>query len=299
MKLLSSFSLLCLLNIFNLNAQNNTDDFEKKFNIAEEKFSAVYQDGKSEAIAYAKGGYAEVIPALQILEKYELNNMNVAFKLGVCYRNSRMLRVQAIPYFEKASKSTSDNYKGSSYKEQHAPIITYQYLGDAYHLNYQFDKAIVAYEKYISLISTKSLITETNQKIEMCKTGQRLMAAPVNVKIQNLGATVNSPYADYAPVLSADQSSLYFTSRRPESTGGQKDDLGNYMEDIYTSNKTATGWSKAVGIGPPVNTEFNEATVGISPDGQTILIYKDDNGDGNIYSTTLMGDVWGTPVKLK
>jgi outer membrane protein OmpA-like peptidoglycan-associated protein len=29
-----------------------------------------------------------------------------------------------------------------------------------------------------------------------------------------------------------------------------------------------------------------------------ILIYKDDNGDGNIYSTTLNGDKWSQPVKL-
>src|ERR1700739_1707616 len=101
MKLLSSIGLMCLLSISSLNAQNSTGDFEKKFDIAEEQFSAVYQDGKSESIAYAKGGYAEVIPALQILEKYEPNNMNIAFKLGVCYRNSRMLRSQAIPYFEK------------------------------------------------------------------------------------------------------------------------------------------------------------------------------------------------------
>ncbi|MEO8762000.1 MAG: OmpA family protein, partial [Bacteroidia bacterium] len=192
----------------------------------------------------------------------------------------------------------SADYKGSSYKEQHAPLITYSYLGDAYHLNYQFDKAIIAYEKYISLISSKSLIDETNRKIEMCKTGKRLVAAPVNVKIKDLGANVNSAYPDYAPVLSADQSTMFFTSRRPGTTGGQKDDLGNYMEDIYMSTQNGTGWSKATNIGAPINTASNEASVGLSPDGQTILIYKDDNGDGNIYSTTLIGDIWATPVKL-
>ncbi|MGZ4118251.1 MAG: OmpA family protein, partial [Bacteroidia bacterium] len=116
--------------------------------------------------------------------------------------------------------------------------------------------------------------------------------------IQNLGSAVNSPYGDYSPVLSADQSALFFTSRRPESTGSQKDDEGNYMEDIYMSEKTKSGWSQAKNIGAPVNTEWHEASVGISPDGQTILIYKDDNGDGNIYSTVLDGDTWSTPVKL-
>jgi outer membrane protein OmpA-like peptidoglycan-associated protein/tetratricopeptide (TPR) repeat protein len=303
MKLFYTLGFAYLLNIFCLNAQTNTAEFQKKFDIAEEAFSTIYQNGKSESVTYAKGGYAEIIPALLLLYKQDSSNMNLAFKLGVCYRNSRTARAQAIPYFRKASTSVSDNYKGSSYKEKNAPLITFQYLGDAYHLNYEFDKAIAAYEKFIAVMAennstNKTLLAETNRKIEICRTGKQLMAQPVKVKIQNLGSNVNSAYADYAPVLTADQSYLFFTSRRQETTGGQKDDLGNYMEDIYMCSNTKTGWSKAVGIGPPVNTIYNEATIGISPDGQTILIYKDDKGDGNIYSTTLSGDVWGTPVKL-
>lgn len=303
MKILSSISLLCFLSIFNLSAQTKDPNFEDKFMDADEKFSAVYQDGKSEAIAYAKGGYADAIPGLLALYKEDPTNCNLAFKLGVCYRNSRQLRSQAIPYFSAATVSVSPGYKGSSYKERRAPLIAYQYLGDAYHLEYKFDKAIEAYEKFITVMADdkstdKASVEETNRKIQMCKTGKKLMATPDHVKIENLGANINSSYADYAPVLTADQKTLIFTSRRKETTGGKMDDLGNYFEDIYMSNKTSTGWDKAVGIGPPINTEFNEATVGISPDGQTILIYKDDNGDGNIYSTTLSGDVWGTPVKL-
>ncbi|HKC69124.1 MAG TPA: hypothetical protein VKG26_12890, partial [Bacteroidia bacterium] len=303
MKLFYTIGFIYLVSIFGINAQTNTEDFKNKFEIANDAFSKVYQNGKSESIAYAKGGYADVIPALLELYKQDSSNMNLAFKLGVCYRNSRTARKLAIPYFSKASASVSDNCKENSYKEKKAPLITLLYLGDAYHLNYEFDKAIAAYEKFIALMAEnkstdKALLAETNRKIEMCKAGKNMMAGPVKVKIQNLGSNVNSAYADYAPVLTADQNYLFFTSRRQETTGGQKDDLGNYMEDIYMCSATKTGWTKAVGIGPPVNTDGNEATIGISPDGQTILIYKDDRGDGNIYSTTLSGDVWGTPVKL-
>ena len=229
--------------------------------------------------------------------------MNLAFKIGVCYQGSRMERAKAASYFIKAITSVSHDYKGSSYKEKNAPIIAYQYLGDAYHLDYQFDKAIIAYEKFITLLSEnhntdKLLHAETIHKIEMCKTGKSLLRDPVNVKIQNMGSSVNSVYADYSPVLSADQNSMFFTTRRPEATGSQKDGEGNFSEDVFMSTKTETDWSKAANIGAPINTEGNEATVGISPDGQTILIYKDDNGDGNIYSTSLNGDKWSEPVKL-
>ena len=139
---------------------------------------------------------------------------------------------------------------------------------------------------------------DAKRQIEMCKTGKLLVANPVNIQIQNMGSTVNSAYPDYSPVLSADGNTLFFTSRRPETTGLQKDNEGNYMEDIYLANKTETGWSKATNVGGSINTIWHEATVGLSPDGQTILIYKDDKGDGNIYSTTLNGEHWSIPVKL-
>ncbi|HXB40765.1 MAG TPA: OmpA family protein [Bacteroidia bacterium] len=303
MKFFNLLLFVCLINKFSLNAQTKKETFEKEFDAAEKVFSKVYQDGKNEALTYYKGGFTEARFLLLNLYFQDTTNMNLAFKIGVCYLSSRKERGKAIGYFAKAVTSATDNYKESSYKEKNAPLIAYKFLGDAYHLNYQFDKAIEAYEKFIAVMARnlnldKTLLTEASRRIEMCKTGNQLVANPVKIKIQNLGSTVNSTYADYSPVLSADQKTIFFTSRRQNSKGGQKDVEGNYFEDIYMSNKTSTGWSNAINIGAPINTEGNEASVGISPDGQTILIYKDDKGDGNIYSTTLNGDVWTAPVKL-
>ena len=303
MKALISLAFICLLSIYGIRAQNNKESFEKDFERAEKIFSKVYQDGNGESLTYSQGGYAAALPIFLDLYKQDPTNMNLAFKLGVCYQSSRRERIQAIPCFSNAVTNVSEDYKGNSYKEREAPIIAYKFLGDAYHLNYQFDKAIEAYRKFITVMAEnnntdKELLAETNQKIEMSKTGKSLIATPVRMKIENLGNTLNSAYADYSPVLSADQNTILFTSRRPETTGVLKDTEGNYMEDIYISNKTKTGWAKATNIGTPINTQWHEAIVGISADGQTILIYKDDMGDGNIYSTTLDGDVWSTPVKL-
>jgi outer membrane protein OmpA-like peptidoglycan-associated protein/tetratricopeptide (TPR) repeat protein len=299
----TSLSILFFLSIFSLNAQIDKESFEKNFDKAEKLYDEVYKEGKAESLTYSKGGFRESRFIFLELYRQDTSNCNLAFKLGVCYLSSRRERAQAMRYFSKAATAATTDYKEHSYKERKAPLIVYKYLGDAYHLNYQFDKAIQAYQKYITVMADnkstdKVMLAETNRKIEMCKTAKRLVADPVKVKLQNLGKNVNSAFADYSPVLSADQESLFFTSRRPGSTGDQKDDEGNYMEDIYISSKTKTGWSPATNIGAPINTAENEATVGISPDGQTILIYKDDLGDGNIYSTTLDGDVWGKPVKL-
>lgn len=303
MKNKTFFTFLFFLSIFQINSQNNINNFENDFDTAEKIFSKVYQDGKKESLSYYKGGYSVARPLFFYLYKQDSTNMNLAFKIGVCYLYSRNERDIAIHYFKKATTSVSSEYKESSYKEKNAPIIAYKFLGDAYHFNYQFDKAIESYEKFLAVMTehkiiNKKLQAEAKQEIEMCKNGKTLVANPVNIKIENLGNNVNSSYADYSPVISADQSTLFFTSRRPESTGGLKDEDGNFMEDIYMCEKTNNGWSPAKNIGPPINTNEHEATVGISPDGQTILIYKDDAGDGNIYSTHLDGEIWGKPEKL-
>jgi len=303
MKNIISIILVYIAGFSALKAQTTKGNFEDKYNKAEEIYSKIYDDNKNESLSNTKNGYAEALPIFLDLYKQDPTNKNLAFKIGVCYQSTRRYRTQALAYFLTASTSVVKDYKGSSYKERDAPIIAFKYLGNAYHLNYEFDKAIAAYEKYISTMAEnnrtdKDLLERAKQKIEMCKNGKQLYQNPVKIKIQNLGKEVNSTFADYSPVLSADQTTMIFTSRRSETTGSKKDADGNFMEDIYTSTKTKTGWSKATNIGVPINSEWHEASVGLSPDGQTILIYKDDNGDGNIYTTSRKGDVWTSPVKL-
>jgi outer membrane protein OmpA-like peptidoglycan-associated protein len=57
-------------------------------------------------------------------------------------------------------------------------------------------------------------------------------------------------------------------------------------------------WSQAMPMGQNINTVGHEATIGMSADGQQLLIYKDDQGDGNIYLSYQQGNSWGTPSKL-
>lgn len=252
---------------------------------------------------YKAGNFFEALPMYLELYKSDSTNSNICYLVGDCYLRARNAKANSLPYLEKATASVSPSYKEGSAEERNAPILSYKLLGDAYHIHSQFDKAILSYERYKKeLLSNNKKdndnLKDANRKIEMCLSGKKLMAAPVRVKIENLGQALNSPYADYSPVITADQSSMMFTSRRKESTGGATYDGGRYYEDIYISNYKNGAWTTAENIGAPINTEENEASVGLSPDGQEILIYKDDKGDGNIYSTTLDGDVWSAPIKL-
>ncbi|MDI1355283.1 MAG: OmpA family protein [bacterium] len=284
-------------------ADKNPETAEEKFKRADKIFSGIYENKKTDEKTRYKGGYLEARKIFLQLYAKDTTNKNLAFKIGVCYQGSNKYGVDAIPYLLSASKSITTNYKGSSYKERGAPAVSLKFLGDAYHLNYQFDKALAAYSEYKAQLlkignSDSSLVRETDRKIDMCNNGKIYVAAPIKITIENLGPALNSPYADYSPVITADQNSLYFTTRRPSQKSKEKNDDGNYWEDIFVSHKTVNGWSAAKSIGPSINSDGNEASISVSPDGQSILIYSDYEDSGNLYSTRLDGDEWTAPIKL-
>ncbi len=126
------------------------------------------------------------------------------------------------------------------------------------------------------------------------------MANPVNIKVTNMGVLINSAYADYSPVVSVDESTIYFTSRRLRKDSSNyyiKDEYdGKHYDDIYVSYNYDGTWTEPELIG--INTEGHDAVVNISTDGQTLFTYKDDAGDGNIYSSSLEDEKWSTPIKM-
>ena len=128
------------------------------------------------------------------------------------------------------------------------------------------------------------------------------MAHPVNVKIKNLGHDINSEYDDGEPQITADGKTIYFTSRRPDTKGGGIDpNTGQYYDDIYSSawNDEANKWNPAVNV-DELNTAGHDAVLGISPDGNTIFVYRNVpkvTGSGDIYFSTKKADGKWQPPK--
>lgn len=122
----------------------------------------------------------------------------------------------------------------------------------------------------------------------------------VNVTITNLGTEINSAYDEYTPVIAADGSIMLFTSRRPFTEKEIKKGKES-KEMIYLSRHSAAGkWETASALGMPINVEGRHTSVlGLSNDGQRMLIYRDDeNGNGNIWESHLAGETWSAPEQL-
>lgn len=247
--------------------------------------------------------YELALPILLEMDVEYPGNSNLHFMIGFCYLKSPSGEAKkAIGYFEKASVYTSPTYQEGYYKETKAPMEVVRHLAEAFQQNYEFGAAIATFERYKADINTKeiSIIKSIDRQIAVCNNAMEMIKNPVNMTVANLGGTINSPYSDYAPVLTADESTIIFTSRRSESTGGKLTDDGKFYEDIYIAEKDNYEWQKPKSIGAPINTNDHEATIGLSPDGQQLLIYKYEKelGFGDIFFSKLFGDRWTVPQRF-
>jgi outer membrane protein OmpA-like peptidoglycan-associated protein/tetratricopeptide (TPR) repeat protein len=228
-------------------------------------------------------------------------NAELNYKIGICYLFSSF-KSRSITYLEKAKSLNPGVNNKLSY-----------YFGRAYHLNMQWDKAIWEYEAYGKGIAgtAEEKRSDVVKKIAECRNGIMLMSDTLRIRklpdslryhIKNLGLEINSMYPDYRPVIAADESVMYFTSRRDNTTGGRIDqNEGKYYEDIYYSNYENGKWTEAKNLGDPINrSNQHDATCALSVDGQKLFIYIDDtyNGSGNIYECALSGHTWSEPKKL-
>ena len=260
--------------------------------------SPVFSQGTGDEKFYLADGYIDnenfdgAINLYQRMLEEDPDNPDINFKLGFCYLNTALQKDKAIEYIEKSVKNISKKKKKNTEYLEHS-----FYLAKAYQANYRFDDALNQYVELKSLTTNKQLLDIIDKEISRCQEGSTLHNTPVLFTSINLGETINSEYSEHSPVLSADEKVLIFTSRRPGPYSADTDMDGEYDENIYISYNDSGSWSKPVSISENINTSEHEASIGLSVDGQKLLIYKSDD-DGSIYESNLSGETWSPPKKL-
>lgn len=270
----------------------------------EKEFFSSDKDGLKEAKDNIKEGdklyeegvayYKDAIPFYEKAQNFNPNNAELNYKLGTCYISS-IYKYKALDRFVAAEKLDNTVNKD-----------LYYFLGQSYHLDMQFDKAIEAFTKYTKKIQTEDAFTkdpyfdlqytldDIKMRINQCYNGKKLIQEPIRVFIDNLGDNINTKYNEYGGVISADESVIIFTARRPNSIGGKIDpQLNENFEDMYISYKNPDeSWTNAQNIGEAVNTKDHDAVCGIAADGQKFIIYRGKEGNGDLFESTLTGDEW-------
>ena len=277
-----------MFNISSLFSQENVTIVKEEFKNDKKHFFKAWQNIKYSDRQYEKQTSRGYLLALDFyLEAYEYNQTNpeLNYKIGICFIAS-IYSYRSLPYLEIAYNK----------KPKVATDILW-HLACAYHYNYMFDEAITKYTEYGETLKSSKLKNYTekrDKRIKECELGKIFYNDPQNVLIINL-TNINSIYPDYCPVISADESVLIFTSRREDVVGGKIDKGdGQYYEDIYISYNENNEWQLPYNMGRPLNSPYHDATVGLSPDGQSMLTYR----NSDIYISQLNGNNWTEPEPL-
>lgn len=230
---------------------------------------------------FLKKDYQNALKTYQEILAVESGDPLVNFKAGVSSLNEGNYS-QAVAYLEKAYELKPEVDEDIAY-----------HMGMAYQKDHQFKKAREQFETLSK--KNKRLLPIALKKIQECYVGDSLMKIKVNADVSVLAEDINTPFSDFAPVISQDGKTLVFTSDR--SADGYQIKSGTNAGDVYITEKNGSSWAPARKIGDSINVKLHESASAMSADGKALLLCYED-GSGDIYVSTREDNGWSQPVGL-
>ena len=231
--------------------------------------------------------YSDALPYYLELHKLYPDNNNLNYRIGICYLNIPGQKHKAITYLEKAITDITPKYRQNSFRETHAPLDAYFYLGNAYRVNNMLDKALEEYRYFKRNLNTKEYdVQVVDDQIKACLNAKKLESRPVYLSEKDLGKPVNSRFSDYRPVISGDQKTLVFTRKLP------------FYDAVFYTRKENGTWTPPINLTPELGIDQDFYSSSLSFDGKTLYLYKNDQYDGNIYISKFNNGRWSRVIRL-
>ncbi len=252
-----------------------------------------YYDGE---FFLAEEDYEEAFYAFNKVYKngYQ-DNANVNYRMGICLLQIPGRKTEAIPHLKKAAESISERHREGSFREVNAPPDVLLYLGNAYRINMDLEKACQKYQEYAEYLGPKETMQNAfvKKQIESCGNAAVAINNPVEYTLGNIGQVNETHRNRYNMVFSNDLKTMAFMGKNP------------FYNGVYVSTKVEDIWSKPLNITPSIVSDGNMDVVALSPDGKTMLLAASDEFDSNIYSSVFENNRWnpaktlGKPINSK
>ena len=228
--------------------------------------------------------YALALQEYMIAQKFNPNNAQLNYKIGVCHANSTD-PFKSIEYISKAI-SLDPNCD---------PFLNY-YKGYSLQLQGKFDEAVNAYQDFENSYKKADNFSKfVTQRKNQCKFAKTSIANPIRAWVDNI-PELSSPQDDIAPSISTDGSEMILTSNKPN--GHKPNAVGEYDKDIYTSTMVDGVWSTPKPIKGNVNSEVDDVSNNLNYDGTKMLFHREVNGQFDIFESRLSGYDWSSPTAL-
>ncbi len=237
------------------------------------------------------GDFESALDLYSQLDSLRPGNANYAFKRGLCT-------------YHAGDKPASLLYFLKAYKLGYRKPEIYLFLGKAYHFNFDLENAVYYLEEYLTILPADTLHYDflRNEALSLKNqilSSKEILEKKLSVDIRNLGAAINSEYAEYVPISLGSDSVLVFTSRRSNSTGGKLAPDGLHYEDIYVSTRSAGGQWQTPDPFPQFNGSRHDANVAINKEGSVLYIFKANRNGDIFYSTRKQNSSWTKPRRVK
>ena len=207
-----------------------------------------------------------------ISKRGNANNANINYRIGQCYLNIPGEKEKAIDYLLKATSNVSSKYTEGAFKETKAPFDAWFYLGNAYRINNQLDKAIDCYNQFKQLIGPKNVVGNkvADKEMNSCDVARSMMKSPVFIKTKNLGRPVNTTNRDFFPVVSGDESVLVYNSAL------------KFYQAVFFSKKVNGKWSSPLNVTAALQSDGDQYVSSLAFDGTELYLRKEDNYEANL-----------------
>lgn len=241
---------------------------------------------------FAKREYEQAFSYYMKLKELHPESTEYSYRAGVCC------------IYTSDPEQALTLIKASYDKDPNIPGINF-FLGRAYLLNDNYDDATLQFNLQLAKEADETERVRLSQYVVNCQAAKDIAGRQTNNSIKNGGRPLNSPGDEFAPILFNNDSTLIFTYKGPESTGGKNytfgrsDSAGYYFEDVFQSNLSGMGWFEPQGLSTNLNSKQHDAATALSPDGLLLFIYRNSGKDnGDIYISRKAGRDWTSPAKL-
>jgi hypothetical protein len=231
--------------------------------------------------------FEEALPLYLRLQRAQPDNDNINFKIGVCFLNNPYEKEKSIAYLEKAVKNINLKFKENNFKETQAPLEAHFFLGNAYRVNNQFDKARSSYKKFIELMDPEIYdINLVNEQIAACDAAENLMKKRVDINSVILPEAINTRFSDINPAISGNEKRMVFVSKL------------QFYDAVFFTERINGNWTPPRNIVPELGVDGDVYPTCLSFDGNEMIVYRSDEYDGNLYTSVYSDRKWSPLVKL-
>ncbi len=231
--------------------------------------------------------YNEALPLYLRIHRADPDNDDINYKIGVCLLNDPYQKDRSIRYLEQASRNINPKYKQNSFKERTAPPEAFFYLGNAYLVNDNIDKAKENYLHFRDILDEKVYDVElVEEQIRICDRASYLKTMPVDYDYHNPGESINTRFADINPIVSGKGDRLVYVSKM------------QFYDATFFSEKIDGEWQPPRNIIPELGVDGDVYPTSLSWDGNTMIIYRNDDFIGNLYVSSYENGRWTALEKL-